>query len=242
MKKILLMILAGAIAVASGGGGNSEAATLTVNYGWEDGTSTILGSFGNLSNAANVATGDEYSNSAVITSGVTPNSGTRMLELEESPHSGTPQAYLAYIENLAAGDSITASFFGWDSTASASPSLRIWGHWANNGDVNSYVSSAGGNSTFGDGSGWFEVDQTWVAAAGNDALVVEARLYSSPSTADPAFSTFFVDDLSIEVTSASGLATITTPGGVTAVPEPGALAGIFSLGLFGAAVGRRRRR
>jgi hypothetical protein len=216
-----------AVAVMMLAAGQGYAATLSTSYGWEDGSGTILGSFGNLVNDANVTSGDEVSNSTTIYAGVTPNSGTQMLTVSESPHASTPQAYLAYVEGLSEGDTVTASFYGWDSTSGGSPSLRIWGHYATNGDVNSYTLSAGGNDTYTDGGtgGWSQVSYSWVIPAGQEALVVEGRLYSSPSTADPALSSYFIDDLTVEVNFGGGAGQITTPGGTTAisVPEPTAV-------------------
>ena len=137
----------------------------TTTYSWEDGTGTILGSYGNLSDAANVGT----------TSGVSPYDGSRMLTVSESPISGTPHAYIAFIENLSPGDQVTASFYGWDNAPSA-PSLRIWGGYAANGDITVYQGSAGGNGTYTDGSGWSQVDHSWTIDEEQEALVIQARL------------------------------------------------------------------
>ena len=60
------------------------------SYSWEDGTGTILGFSGNVSNPDNVET----------TSGISPYNGDRMLTVSESPIGGTPEAYVAFIENL----------------------------------------------------------------------------------------------------------------------------------------------
>jgi hypothetical protein len=213
----------------------------TVNYGWEDGVGTVLGSYGNLVNPANVSTGSDPgtnnenpSHDPPLT--VAPNSGSRMLEVMESPHSSTPQAFLAYIENLQAGDVVTASFFGWDSTPDVSPSLRIWGHWANNGDVTSYAGSAGGSDTYTTGpetGAWSLADYTWTvpdAPDNEEALVIEARLYSTPSTGENS-TTYWVDDVSV---TAPDHATISVP-----VPEPMAIA---LLGIGGLLTLLRRRR
>ena len=208
----LLGIIALAVPVAQ--------AAQIVNYGWEDGVGTILGSYGNIANPANVTTGSDpgtnnQSPSHVPALVVTPHGGSRMLEIMEDPHDGTPQAYVAYIENLSEGDQVTVGFYGWDSTPDTSPAMRIWGHYALNGDVNSYDGSASGNGTYTTGpetGAWSYVDYTWTVEAGKEALVIEARLYSTPSTSTTNSTTYWIDDLS--VTAPDG-ATVTVP-----VPEP----------------------
>lgn len=164
-----------------------------IAYGWENGA-TILGSYGNLVNPMNVTSGAGGT--------VLPHSGNAMLQVTEAPHSGTPQAFIAYIENLTDGDIITASFYGWDNTPGASPSMRIWGHWAQSGDVNSYEGAAGGNDTYTAGTGWDQVSWSWTldtsAYPDADALVVEVRLYSTPATSNTASTDYWVDTLVVE--------------------------------------------
>ena len=96
----------------------------TVNYSWEDGH-TILGGYGNLVNPMNVSTANDPLANGGLGGTVNPSTGSSMLQLTESPHYSTPQAYIAFVKGLTDGDVVTASFFGWDSTPGVSPSLRI---------------------------------------------------------------------------------------------------------------------
>ena len=79
----LLLIAGMTLALATG------AYALTDSYGWEDGVGTILGSYLGV-----VATN--------VTSPV--HTGGHSLQTTESPLSGTPQAYLAWIWGLQDGD------------------------------------------------------------------------------------------------------------------------------------------
>ena len=211
---------------------------LTADYGWENGA-TILGSFPeNLVDPLNVATGSDPWPDPLdgIDQTVTPHGGAAMLQVTEAPHSGTPQAYLAYVEDIANGDMVTASFYGWDVTPEASPSLRIWGNYANSTDGYSFVSSAGGSDiyTVGSPDGWSQVSNTWEIAFPDDAdtLVVHARLYSTPSTDTEASTDYWIDDVS--ATAPDG-AMITFP-----VPEPSTWVLVVGLIASGLAVRLRR--
>lgn len=216
MKRVLLAILA---VVFFAGAVN---ASQIVTYGWEDG-GTILGSYGNLVDPENVT-------------GIA-NTGYSSLKVTESPHDGTPQAYIGFVTGLTDGDVIDASFFGYDETSGTSPSLRIWGHYADSDDVTIYAGSAGGNYTYTSGIGWEEIGYSWTfdsSSGTRDALVIEARLYSSPTTGD--YSTdYWIDDLTITVSSDT--ANIITP---SAVPIPAAFL-LLSSGLA-AVIGIRRKK
>jgi len=216
MKRVMLALLATLFIT-----GTANAATVT--YGWEDG-GTILGSYGNLVDPLNVS--DKV------------NSGSYALKVTESPHSGTPQAYVGFVTGLTDGDVIDAGFFGYDDTPGASPSLRIWGHYALSGDIDSYEGSASGNYTYTDGTGWSEVSHSWTFdsdGGARDALVIEARLYSTPST-DPNGSTdFWIDDLTITAPDHAGIQT----AGTNPVPVPAAF-WLLGSGLIGLAGLRRR--
>jgi len=181
----------------------------TTSYSWEDGTGTILGSYGNLSDPANVGT----------TSGVSPYDGNRMLTVSESPLSSTPQAFIAWVTDISEGDEITACFYGYDNTPSSSPSLRIWGSWSANDDIDSYGGSADGNTDYTDGSGWGQVCHTFTTDVivngqmtwdSGEALIIQARLYSSSGGPDPTV--YFID--LVEITAPNSV-TVNYPGGAT---------------------------
>jgi len=208
----------------------------TVEYGWEDGVGTVLGSFGNLVDATNVS-GEQLGSSGTGTYSVAgAHSGIRFLHVAEAPHSGTPQVYLAFVTGLQAGDEVTASFWGYDDSPSGSPSLRIWGHYADAADINSYVTSAGGNNTYTDGSGWSQVSTTWTySGAATEGLVIEARLYSSPSTDDTLRTDYWIDDVMVSAPDYASIQFAAAP-----VPEPETYALMLAgLGLLGGVVRRR---
>ncbi len=182
--------------------GAASAQHLMGSYDWEDG-GTVLGVF--------------EDGAVVLTENSTEQAhgGTRSLKFTEEVLGGTPQAYIAYIENLTDGDTITAGAWVYDTTPNTNPSGRIWAHYADPGDVYSFRGSAGGNSTYSDGNGWSYLEWTWTfnADCGNpngcrEALVIEIRLYSG---LDGDF--VYVDDVSVDVQSSTGIATLTFPGG-----------------------------
>ena len=183
-------------------------------YSWEDG-GTILGSYGNLANVANVGS----------TNGIDPHDGNYMLTVSEDPIDGTPQAFIAWVTDISAGDQITACFYGYDTTAGASPSMRVWGSWSANDDIASYAGSADGNEDYTAGTGWDQVCHTFSTSQENwdegEALIVQARLYSSSSATDAV--QYFID--SVDITTTSTTATIHFPGPQDPVEGPIADAG-----------------
>lgn len=212
----MMLAIAGALSMTSA----AQAATLS--YGWEDGVGTVLSSFG---------AGMQYTNTDALAY-----SGSRALLIEDvdTNTSGTPQGYVAWITGLTDGDTVDASFWAFDSTPAAAPSVRIWGHYTNGADVDSYAGSAGGNGTYSGDTTWAELDYSWVfdsAAGTRDGLMVEVRFYDSSSVTTGSA---LIDDLT--VTASAG--TIHTPYSPVPVPAAAALFAPALLGLFGFA--RRR--
>lgn len=156
----------------------SAMAVQTETYGWEDGN-TVLGTYGN----ANVGLSTDP-----------VHGGSYSLEFWESPEGGTPQAYVGWVKDLNDGDTVMASFWVYDTTPSANPSGRIWGHWNDDPiDPDEYSGSAGGNTTYSAGTGWSQLEHEWTVADGHTGLMIEARLYSGEE-----YDTIWVDDLTIE--------------------------------------------
>jgi hypothetical protein len=187
MKYLLLIAIAALVAAPA-------AAEQTLCYSWEDGNGTILGYWDEVVNPTNV-TGAQAGSAGGAGAWTCPGAydGDRYFHVAEHPHNGnTPQAYVAWIKNLQDNDVVYASFWAYDDI-DGSPSVRIWAHYATNADVGAYKGSAGsGNNNTGYTTevGWQEVSADWVFGvsgspyAGYEALVIEFRLYSTPST-DP---------------------------------------------------------
>lgn len=170
----------------------------TVTWGWE-GTGTVLGLTG---------TGNPPILVSLVNDPV--HGGSQSLRLEDNSPTGTPQAFVAWITGLSDGDEVTAGIWRYDTTPGTQPpSCRIWGHWNDNPDnIYGYNGSAGGNSSYGPGTGWDMVEHSWTVSEGHTGLVVVIRTYSEPGD------TVFIDDLT--VTAPPG-ATIWTPENYTAL-------------------------
>ena len=206
---------------------NSFASTVAT-YGWEDG-GTVLGEY----DPGNEIT---YSNLSSFS-----HSGTSSLLAEDlsDSASGTPQGYLAWVNGLTDGDTISASVWMYDTSASTAPSGRIWGHYSDDsGNIDSYAGSAGGNSSYTSGNGWEQVNYTWTfdsSGGARDGFVLEFRFYDGSTVPTGSL---LVDDLTI--TTSSDTATITTPA-ISSVPLPAA-AWLFGGALVAmAGVGRTRK-
>ncbi len=150
----------------------------TATFSWEDGASTALGTYGNVGVVENVST--------------MANSGTYSLHMTEDPLGGTPQVFVAWITDLTEGDVVSASFYSYDETPDSAPSSRIWGHYTENGDIEAYAGSAGGNNTYTAGIGWEEQTHSWTVSAGKEALCIEFRMYSADGLVD-----YYVDDVTV---------------------------------------------
>jgi hypothetical protein len=211
MKRILIAVLGCGLA------SSVMAASVTNDYSWENG-GTILGRSGNLVNEAAVSAGsDPGTNNQNPTHDpallVLPRTGSRMLQFDEDPHSGTPEAYVAWIKHVREGDEVTVSLWGWDSTSGANPKLRTWGHYTAADDMDDEQGSASGPGAYTSGTGeWSEVAHTWTIAAGKEALVIEARPYCTPASSSNS-TTFWIDDLQV---IAPDTATVVFPGGTVA--------------------------
>jgi len=205
MKTVITIILATMFCAVNALG------ALNWDYGWEDGTGTALGIFGN----AIVSNSNEQAYE-----------GSRSLKIIETPYGGTPQALVWWVTGLSSGDTVNAQFYVYDTTPSGSPSGRIWGHYTDGIDVTSYAGSASGNSTYSDGLGWTNLQHQWIFVTdgtdGRTGLVVEARIYSSAE-----FQSIYIDTATITVNNDA--AKIYRPDGQT-IPEP-LMVGVCALGL-----------
>jgi hypothetical protein len=159
--------------------------------------------------------------------------GTYYLHVAEETHDGTPQAYLACITGIMEGDIVTASFYGYDITEAASPSWRIWAHWSDAVDCGScpgsYTGSTNAGGDYTDGLGWGITENTWIIPAldvDQTAIVIEGRIYSTPSTCDSCRTDFWADLVTVTVPDHC---TVTFPDGCPTATDATTWGGIKSL-------------
>jgi hypothetical protein len=192
MKKLLFLALMVLIATSA------TAQTITYTFGWEDGTSTVIGGYSDFI-ATNVTSPVYGGNYALEFMDNTPDGG------------GTPQGYICWIRGLQDGDEVYASVARFDDTPGASPSGRIWGHWNDDPlDIGGYAGSASGNSDYGEGLGWDITDWTWLVLDGHTGLMIECRIYSNPGD------TVWYDNLTVTVPDRDGIE-VEFPGGYVPV-------------------------
>ena len=229
MKKALLLAAAMCL-VAS-----VAFADYTLTFSWEDGVSTIGGSYGNLVDDTNVSGPQTGQGGLPGTTNSCPGAydGTYYLHVAEETHYSTPQAYLACITGIQEGDFVTASFYGYDDTFDASPSWRIWGHYSDavtcEDCPGGYVGSASGPDPYTEGTGWNITEHTWELIGiptGGTALVIEGRIYSTPSTCDSCRTDFWADLVSVTVPDHCS---VTFPDGGPSATETSTWGGIKSL-------------
>jgi hypothetical protein len=230
MKKSL--ILAAILCLAA----STAFADYTVSYSWEDGTATVLGTYGNIVDPTNVSGPQVGQEGLPGTTNSCPGAydGTYYLHVAEETHSSTPQVYLACISGIQQGDVITASFYGYDDTPDVSPSWRIWGHYS---DATScatcpgdYTGSAGGPDPYTPGTGWDITENTWTLVdpleVDQTALVIEGRVYSSPATCDSCRTDYWADLVTVTVPDHC---TVTFPDGGPSATEASTWGGIKAL-------------
>jgi len=136
-------------------------------------------------------------------------SGNNSLMCVDGGLSGTPEAYLVWVQGLMEGDTVTGGFWGYDTTEGASPSLRIWAHYADDyNDITVYGGAAdSNNNAYTDGLGWSYLEWTWTIGAGHQGLCIAVRTYSSGGD------TGWVDDIYV---NAPDHATVILPEGSVA--------------------------
>lgn len=190
MKKQLSLLAAAVVAA-------TQANAATGDYGWED-SATVLGEY--------AASHIRYANTALQA-----RTGSYALQVEDFDpiDNGTPQSFIGWVNGLTDGDTVDVSFWVYDDSAER-PAGRVWGHYTNDStNIDAYAGSAGGDSTYTDGSGWQQLSHTWTFDSNNgtrDGLVIEFRLYDS---ADFTTGSVYIDD--IQISSSAGV--ITMPNG-----------------------------
>ena len=187
---------------------------------------------------------------------VTPHEGSRMLEItavidDELNGGSDGSVYLGIIKNLDAGDTYEFSFRAYDPTADRSPSVPPNATFSNTADLNMFDGFAVPLQPFSNipGTGWLlsELDADGsttpaivtpitfnpidsISDAAN-AVRLEANLFYQSLTGSSGDGTeeFYIDDVSITVTSDNPAAEICLPDGTCVlVNEPSGVPGDFN--------------
>lgn len=231
--KLMKATLAAAVLTTSAG-----ATEFSAQFGWEDGTSTSLGEFpaGSVT-YLNTTAGSEtdYGTDIIAPSvyNVTPNEGSRMLQVTELDTTGSnPTPILAWIDGLVDGDTFSFSFDTFDPTEGRSPSILANAVYTT-GTVDSFAGFATSFQDFDDyhGNGWGNVQANNTPGAGIDPILtfqqgtggdrtgvaLRAQLFapsaSQPINDGPGTYKFFIDNLEVTVNSSNPEASITLPDG-----------------------------
>ena len=192
--------------------------------GWEDTSAdAVFGTFGNVSDFGYTSAPDPVYD------------GNHSMFMTEDPLSSTPNAVVAWVSGIEAGDQITATmwFRGMDvggSTAKA----RLWGAYYEATDTSTYEGSAGGPSGYaGENETWESMTHTWTVNDTTSIFGLQVRIYSYGDN-----NMIWGDNLEISVNNDN--ATIEVAGSASTPVVPGPAIGIAMLGGL-VAVGRRRR-
>ena len=238
---------------------SAGAAVFGGSFGWEDGASTIFGVFpGGSATGANVAAGSETDYFVPTVYNVTPNEGSRMLQVTEvDTTGGNPNPIIGWIDGLVDGDTYSFSFDAFDPSDGRSPSILPSAVYTD-GTADSFAGFATPFQDFSNypGDGWLTLQADSVNGPGivptftfdsdgntRSGVALRAQLFapsaSQPSNGGPGTYKFFIDNLQVTVDSSSPNARIVfVDGSEVLVPEPASMA---LLGLGGLFMVRRRR-
>jgi hypothetical protein len=134
---------------------------ISVPFGWEDGTFTVL---------------YEHCSALIENRSGSAHSGTQFLHFSLSLATSCT-AHLVWIRDLSPGDEVTAGFWRYDTHPFSDPECLVWGHWNDDpADVTVDDGDAGGNPSPGFDAGWGFLSHTWTVPAGHSGLVVEVRV------------------------------------------------------------------
>ncbi len=171
--------------------------TTSSSFGWEGGED-VLGTFGNI---------------VVANDSSETNSGTGSLFLERGVDS-PPQAYIARIEGLDLGETVSVSVHGKTGVYSGdeSGSIGISAFFTNSS--NDYLGSAGLANEYSQGTDWTEINGTFgyvTSEATATGIMITARVW------DESGDTGWLDDITITYPDRAGI-TVTFPSGSTTYP------------------------
>ena len=254
MKSLLTCVALAACCVSQVAFGGTK----NLTFGWEDGTSTDLGFFaasGSGVVTSNVTSGSEIDYGTEdppvpVTYDVDPFEGDRMLQITETPigtSAGGPRVFIGFVENLTDGDTIEFSFEGYDPSDGRSPSILPVAVYTTAGNINGLNGFLTPFQEFAPGTGWlhivadaapdgatFPVDPVMVFDSDGglrDSVILEARVFRPSAALNDAEDddyNFFIDNMSVTVTSANENAQITLPdNSVTLVNSTSVIAGDY---------------